>query len=294
MEGGIGNDTAVSTARTPPATSFTIAANGARVDFDRVNFGPFSLDIGTTELSGQRLGGNDTITGGTGLDGLIKLELNGGAGKTSSRAATATTCWPETTTTTCWSASAAATPCSAASERHDGLEQWRRQRRHGRPDRPHRTVVNGADGDADQFTVAANGGRVDFDRVNLIPFSLDIGTTEALVVNGLAGNDTMTAGDGLDPLIDITFNGGAGSDSLTGGDGDEVLNGGIGADVFVSPAAGRDHRLRQRHRQDQAGRAPGDRRLRRSRRPDPGDRRRRRHRLRRRRADGREHHRRNF
>ena len=48
--------------------------------------------------------------------------------------------------------------------------------------------VNGANA-GDQFTIAPNGSRVRFDRLNLIPFSLDIGTTENLVVNGLGGDD---------------------------------------------------------------------------------------------------------
>src|SRR6185436_15187967 len=40
--------------------------------------------------------------------------------------------------------------------------------------------VNGGNG-AEQFSVAANGTRVRFDRINPAPFSLDIGTTESLV-----------------------------------------------------------------------------------------------------------------
>ena len=52
--------------------------------------------------------------------------------------------------------------------------------------------VNGSDTDGDSFTIAANGARVDFDRVNLVPFSLDIGTTESLEVNGHGGDDTIT------------------------------------------------------------------------------------------------------
>jgi Ca2+-binding RTX toxin-like protein len=42
--------------------------------------------------------------------------------------------------------------------------------------------VNGGNG-AETFTIAANGSRVRFDRVSPAPFSLDIGTTENLVVN---------------------------------------------------------------------------------------------------------------
>src|SRR5882757_4622305 len=42
--------------------------------------------------------------------------------------------------------------------------------------------VNGGNG-AETFTITANGSRVRFDRVSPAPFSLDIGTTENLVVN---------------------------------------------------------------------------------------------------------------
>ena len=49
MEGGAGWDTAEVNGSDSSGDEFTIAANGARVDFDRVNFGQFSLDIGTTE-----------------------------------------------------------------------------------------------------------------------------------------------------------------------------------------------------------------------------------------------------
>ena len=74
MEGGAGIDTVEVNGSDTAGDEFTIAANGARVDFDRVNLGPFSLDIGTTErLEVNGLGGDDTITGASGLDGLIEL-----------------------------------------------------------------------------------------------------------------------------------------------------------------------------------------------------------------------------
>src|SRR4029450_7405172 len=52
--------------------------------------------------------------------------------------------------------------------------------------------VNGANA-ADQFTVTPNGSRVRFERSNLVPFSIDIGTSENLVVNALGGDDSITA-----------------------------------------------------------------------------------------------------
>jgi Ca2+-binding RTX toxin-like protein len=91
--------------------------------------------------------------------------------------------------------------------------------------------VNGGNG-AEVFTITANGTRVRFDRVSPAPFSLDIGTTEKLVLNANGGDDTITAGNGLSPLIQLTLDGGAGNDTITGGDGNDTLIGGDGNDVI--------------------------------------------------------------
>jgi Ca2+-binding RTX toxin-like protein len=52
--------------------------------------------------------------------------------------------------------------------------------------------VNGGNG-SETFTLTANGARVRFDRVDPAPFSLDIGTTENLVLNMNGGDDKFTA-----------------------------------------------------------------------------------------------------
>jgi Ca2+-binding RTX toxin-like protein len=93
-------------------------------------------------------------------------------------------------------------------------------------------VVNGGNG-AETFSVAPNGTHVRFDRVTPAPFSLDIGTTENLVVNMNGGDDTFTASNGLAPLIALTVDGGAGNDNITGGDGNDVLIGGDGNDTII-------------------------------------------------------------
>lgn len=93
-------------------------------------------------------------------------------------------------------------------------------------------IVNGGNG-AETFTVTANGTRVRFDRVTPAPFSLDIGTTENLAVNGNGGNDNISAGNGLASLISLTLNGGAGDDTLQGGDGNDLLIGGDGNDLVI-------------------------------------------------------------
>jgi Ca2+-binding RTX toxin-like protein len=92
--------------------------------------------------------------------------------------------------------------------------------------------VNGGNG-AEVFTISANGSRVRFDRVSPAPFTLDIGTTENLVLNANGGDDIITAGNGLAGLIKLTIDGGAGNDTITGGDGNDTLLGGDGNDVIT-------------------------------------------------------------
>jgi Ca2+-binding RTX toxin-like protein len=92
--------------------------------------------------------------------------------------------------------------------------------------------VNGGNG-AETFTATPNGTRVRFDRVTPAPFSLDIGTTENLVVNMNGGDDTFTGSNGLAGLISLTVDGGAGNDTITGGDGNDTLIGGDGNDTLI-------------------------------------------------------------
>ena len=65
--------------------------------------------------------------------------------------------------------------------------------------------VNGSNAAGDAFLITPNGARVRFDRTNLGPFNLDIGSAEELTVNGLDGDDAFSA----TPLAEthITING---------------------------------------------------------------------------------------
>ena len=101
--------------------------------------------------------------------------------------------------------------------------------------------VNGGNG-AETFSIVANGTRVRFDRISPAPFFLDIGTTENLVINAGGGDDTITAGNGLASLIQLTIDGGAGNDSITGGDGNDTLIGGDGDDL-IAGGRGNDNAL---------------------------------------------------
>jgi Ca2+-binding RTX toxin-like protein len=98
--------------------------------------------------------------------------------------------------------------------------------------------LNGGNG-AETFTVTANGARVRADRVDPAPFSLDIGTTENLVINANGGDDVVSASGNLAALIKLTIDGGAGNDTINGGNGADRLLGGDGDD-FIDGNQGND------------------------------------------------------
>jgi Ca2+-binding RTX toxin-like protein len=98
--------------------------------------------------------------------------------------------------------------------------------------------VNGGNG-GETFTITANGTRVRFDRLDPAPFSLDIGTTENLVLNANGGDDVISTTGDLAALISLTIDGGAGNDTILGGNGADLLLGGDGND-FVDGQQGND------------------------------------------------------
>jgi Ca2+-binding RTX toxin-like protein len=98
--------------------------------------------------------------------------------------------------------------------------------------------VNGGNGD-EIFTTTANGTRVRFDRLNPAPFSIDIGTSENLVLNANGGVDSYSATGNLAALIKITVDGGTGNDTILGSNGQDLLRGGDGDD-FVDGQQGND------------------------------------------------------
>ena len=97
--------------------------------------------------------------------------------------------------------------------------------------------VNGAPAAGDIFSVQPNGARIKFDRPNLVPFSIDIGSSETLHANGLGGNDSLTVGEV--GVFEVTGAGGAGNDTLTGGGSSELFLGGSGNDT-INPGGGLD------------------------------------------------------
>jgi Ca2+-binding RTX toxin-like protein len=94
--------------------------------------------------------------------------------------------------------------------------------------------VNGDPTQGDTFQIAPNAaepGRTRFDRLNLVPFNLNIAPElERIVVNGGGGADVVTTLPGA-PILPV-LNGGAGNDELTGGERSELITGGEGNDTL--------------------------------------------------------------
>jgi Ca2+-binding RTX toxin-like protein len=100
-------------------------------------------------------------------------------------------------------------------------------------------VVNGGGKERFEVTPSATPGRVAFNRRQpnqtfLAPFSIDIATSENLVLNAGDGNDEIKGSSGLAGLIDSTFNGDDGKDQIKGTDGEDLLSGGKGSDLIRS------------------------------------------------------------
>ncbi len=105
--------------------------------------------------------------------------------------------------------------------------------------------INGATGPiGDNITVQPNAAipnDVQVARTNLAPFTVDVTTTEKIVINGFAGDDTITGANGLATLVPngLAIDAGPGNDTVTGGDGNDVINGGDDVDM-LSGGAGDD------------------------------------------------------
>src|SRR5436305_494991 len=192
-------DSATPGDQTVPADgTFTVVVNGGD--------GNDSITVlaKNTEIAGATLNGgggddvltgadtNDTLNGGDGNDRLVGAKgtdvMNGGNGND----------------TLVWN-NGDGTDGMVGDAGHDDVE------------------VNGAPTAGDVFTVQPNGSRIKFDRPNLVPFSLDIGSSETMHANGLGGDDSITVGDV--GAFSVTAAGGPGNDTLTGGSSSETLLG---------------------------------------------------------------------
>ncbi len=100
-------------------------------------------------------------------------------------------------------------------------------------------TVNGTNGDDLVGVLGANGAAA---VVGLSPFVTIVhaeASSDRLIVNGLAGDDVLSAGTLAASAILLTFDGGADEDAVLGGLGNDTLNGGPGVD-FLSGGPGAD------------------------------------------------------
>ena len=268
MNGGAGNDTLVwnqgdgSDRATGDAGNDGSEVNGAptlgdvltlepvvggTIKLRRTNLGPFTFDAATERFAVNGLGGNDAVTAIDGVGALTLLSIDGGAGVDTVNGSdgadlilggegndvlgggggddrlvgdrgTDAMNGGSGDDTLVWN-NGDGTDVANGDDGRDDVE------------------VNGAPAAGDAFTVQPNGARIKFDRPNLVPFTIDIGSSETLHANGLAGNDTITVGE-VGPY-EVTASGGAGDDTLTGGSSSETFLGGSGNDT-ITPGGGLD------------------------------------------------------
>jgi Ca2+-binding RTX toxin-like protein len=97
--------------------------------------------------------------------------------------------------------------------------------------------LNGGN-NSEQFAASPlASGRVKFERIAPAPINLDVSAdTERLVLNGAAGDDSMTS----DPAVTtaMLLNGGVGADNLAGGSGPDFINGGDDNDALQGGLGG--------------------------------------------------------
>jgi Ca2+-binding RTX toxin-like protein len=211
---------------------------GAGIDIDmsadteRLNINAFSgndslvsapgTTVATTVDAGS---GNDTITTGDGTDliqggtGLDTLSGGAGADRIVGNQGNDTDNGGAGDDTLVWNNGDATDNLNG----QDGL------------DRVEANMSGGFPGDA--MTLKPAGASVRFDRTNLVPFGLNIASSEVFELNTLGGDDTLTTAPGLGALISVVADGGPGNDAFTGGDESDTYFGGLGDD-WLDPGAG--------------------------------------------------------
>ena len=243
LEGEGGADTIEVNGAPTAGDALVIAPAGGRVRLERTNFGPFALDIGSSErLEVNGLGGGDAIVASPGLLPLITLALSGGPGNDQLTGG-------EGPDLLQGGDGADVLAGGGGDDRvvggrggdtmsgGDGDDRlvWNNGDGSDRADGDagyDTTEVNGAWG-TEAFAVAAAGERARLDRVNVGPFAIDM-ATEVLDLDMAGGDDTLTVVGA--PPVRIAADGGSGKDVLKGGDGDDSLAGGSGDDTLTGGA----------------------------------------------------------
>ena len=247
IEGGDGNDATEVNGSPTLGDVFTIEPNAGRIKFQRTNLVPFTLDSATERFEVNGLGGNDSLSANAGVGALTLLSVDGGAGADTVNGSDGADLIRGGEGNDVLSGGGGDDRIvgdrgndTMNGGTGDDTLVWNNgddtdvmNGDAGRDD----VEVNGAPAAGDIFTVQPNGARIKFDRPNLVPFSLDIGSSETMHANGLGGNDSITVGEV--GAYEVTGVGGPGNDTLTGGGSSETFLGGSGNDT-ISPGGGID------------------------------------------------------
>jgi Ca2+-binding RTX toxin-like protein len=208
-----------------------LSANGSHVRLTR-DVAAVTMDLNAVETANLRmLGGTDAVTvndlTGTGLTAAgVDLSATGGGGDGAAD------------TVTAFGTGGADTVTARSTLTQDVLTGFAPRITVTGAEPADNVVVNGLGG-ADTLIYPGTGGD---DTLGVAPNGtmaaaflpggvLTDALTERLVVQGLSGNDTITANNGLAGLTQFTLDGGAGDDTLRGGDGDDTVLGGTGNDL---------------------------------------------------------------
>ena len=247
IDGEAGNDTTEVNGSATLGDTFTLQPNAGRIKFQRTNLVPFTLDASTERFQVNGLGGDDSVSASDGVGALTLLSVDGGAGAdtVSGSDGPDLILGGEGNDTLSGGGgddrivgdrgndtmNGGAGDDTLVWNNGDGTDVVNGDA--GRDD----VEVNGAPTAGDAFTVQPNGARIKFDRTNLVPFSLDIGSSETMHANGLGGDDTITVGEV--GAFSVTAAGGSGNDTLTGAGSSETFLGGSGNDT-INPGGGLD------------------------------------------------------
>jgi RTX calcium-binding nonapeptide repeat (4 copies) len=231
MKGDAGDDVAEVNGSPDRGDDISISPTFGGVKVVRTNLVRITLQTATERIEVNGLGGDDSISAGESLAALTLLSIDGGAGADTITGGEG----PDLIR------GGAGDDVLNGGDGDDTLV-WR--------DGDGSDVINGdrgsddvqVNGDpsaGDVLTVEPNAGRVRLDRTNLTPFSLDVGSSETMHVNGLGGDDSITVGDARS--LSVTPSGGSGDDAVDIRDNaPELARGGAGNDSVVADGAALD------------------------------------------------------
>jgi Ca2+-binding RTX toxin-like protein len=247
LNGDAGNDGTEVNGAPTTGDIFSLEANAGRIKFQRTNLKSFTLDASTERFQVNGLGGDDSVVAKDGVGALTLLSVDGGAGVDTVDGSEGPDLILGGEGNDVLSGgggddrlvgdrgndamNGGAGDDTLVWNNGDGSDVANGEA--GRDD----VEVNGAPAAGDIFSVQPSGARIKFERANVVPFTIDIGSSETLHANGLGGNDTLTVGE-VGPY-EVTGSGGPGNDTLTGGGSSETFLGGSGDDT-INPGGGLD------------------------------------------------------